>query len=56
MLCKPSQLKVHIGKKVLYSDLKTVSWQYVPCIELPQGNHSVIVNDFSKVLFDGSYD
>ncbi len=56
MLCKPSQLEVNSGNYMLYSDLRTVNWQYVPCIELPQGNHSVIVNDFSKVLCDGSYD
>jgi hypothetical protein len=56
MLCKPSRLEVTSGNHILYSDLRTVNWQYVPCIELPQGNHSVIVNDFSKVLCDGSYD
>ena len=56
MLCKPSRLEVTSGNHILYSDLRTVNWQYVPCIELPQGNHSIIVNDFSKVLCDGLYD
>jgi hypothetical protein len=56
MLCKPSRLEVTSEDHVLYSDFRIVNWQYVPCIELPQGNHSVTVNDLSKKLCDGSYD
>jgi len=56
MFCKPSLLKVHYANTIMYSDLRTVDWQYVTCIEFPQGNHSVIVNDLSKNLCDGSYD
>jgi len=56
MFCKPSLLKVNSADTIMYSDLRTVDWQYVPCIEFPQGNHSVIVNNLSKNLCDGSYD
>jgi hypothetical protein len=55
-ICKPSRLGVHSENHEIYSDLKIVDWQYVYCVEYPQGNHSVIINDLSKNLCNGSYD
>lgn len=56
LICKPSRLEVHSENHEIYSDLKIVDWQYVYCVEYPQGNHSVIINDLSKNLCNGSYD
>jgi hypothetical protein len=55
-ICKPSLLDVVFEIKNVDSDLRVVDWQYVYCVEYPQGNHSVIINDLSKNLCNGSYD
>ncbi len=54
--CKPSVRPVYSSNSVLYSDLKIINWQFVPCIDLPQGNHSVLTNNLSKILCNGKFD
>jgi hypothetical protein len=55
-ICKPSKLAVTSENHTLYSDLRIIDWQYVPCYEFPQGNQSLISNDLNLDLCNGSFD
>jgi hypothetical protein len=54
--CKPPVHPVNSSNGVLYSELRIINWQFVPCIDMPQGNHSVLTNDLSKMLCNGKFD
>jgi hypothetical protein len=54
--CKPPVHPVISSNGVLYSELRIINWQFVPCIDMPQGNHSVLTNDLSKMLCNGKFD